>query len=59
MFYRQAALFIADLRARDGDGFRSFILDLEAGRPFAQAFEDRFHSPLLSTWQAFVRRLAR
>ncbi len=58
MFYRQAALFIAYLRARDGDAFRSFILDLETGRPFAQAFEERFHSPLLSTWQAFVRRLA-
>lgn len=58
LFYRQAALFIAYLRARDGGAFRSFILDLEAGRPFAQAFDDGFHSWLLPVWQAFVRQLS-
>ena len=58
MFYRQAALFIASLRARDAGAFRVFILDLEAGRQFAEAFGDRFHSALLPTWQAFVRQLA-
>jgi hypothetical protein len=59
MFYRQAALFIAYLRDRDGGAFRAFILDLEAGRPFAEAFEDRFHSRLIPTWRAFVGQLSR
>ena len=58
MFYRQAALFIAYLRARDGGAFRAFIVDLEAGTPFAQAFGARFHSQLVPTWQAFVAQLA-
>jgi hypothetical protein len=58
MFYRQAALFIAYLRARDGGAFRAFILDLETGKPFAQAFGDRFHSQLIPTWRAFVAQLA-
>jgi hypothetical protein len=57
MFYRQAALFIAYLRARDAGAFRAFILDLEAGKPFAQAFGDRLHSQLIPTWQAFVAQL--
>jgi hypothetical protein len=57
MFYRQAALFIAYLRARDGGAFRAFILDLEAGKPFAQPFEDGFHAQLIPTWRAFVAQL--
>jgi hypothetical protein len=58
MFYRQAALFIAYLRHRDGGAFRAFILDLEAGQPFAQAFAHRFHSQLSPTWREFVAQLA-
>jgi hypothetical protein len=58
MFYRQAALFIASLRARDGVAFRAFILDLENGTPFAQAFGDHFHSQLVTTWSEFVAQLA-
>jgi hypothetical protein len=58
MFYRQAALFITYLRARYGGAFREFILDLEAGKPFAEAFEGRFHSQLVPTWRAFVAQLA-
>jgi hypothetical protein len=58
MFYRQAALFIAYLRARDSGAFRFFILDLEYGTPFEQAFGDRSHSQLIPTWRDFVAQLA-
>jgi len=58
LFYRQAALFIAYLRAHDGGAFRAFILDLEGGRPFGPAFEARFHSELTPSWQTFVGALA-
>jgi hypothetical protein len=58
MFYRQAALFIAYLRARDGGAFRAFILDLEAGTPFGQAFGARFHSQLIPIWRDFVAQQA-
>ena len=57
MFYRQAALFIAYLRAKDGVAFRSFILDIEGGMPFARAFEDRLHTQLIPSWRAFVAEL--
>ena len=57
MFYRQAALLIDHLRAAHGDAFRAFVLDLEDGRPFADAFEGRLHTSLAAAWQVFVAEL--
>jgi len=58
LFYRQAALFIDHLRAAHGDAFRAFLLDLQDGKPFAGAFEDRLHTSLAAAWQVFVAELA-
>lgn len=58
LFYRQAALFLDHLRAADGDAFRAFVLDLEEGRPFGEAFEARLHGALATAWKSFVAELA-
>ena len=58
LFYREAALFIDYLRARDAKAFRAFILDLEGGRPFPEALQDHLRTDLPASWRAFVRALA-
>ena len=55
MIYRQAGLFVADLRARSPDRFATLMSQLLASKPFASAFATAYGEPLAARWQDFLR----
>ena len=57
LFYRQAAMFIAYLRAADPDGFLRFLSEFEHGRPFPDAFARWDSRGLERAWRDFVAQL--
>jgi hypothetical protein len=59
MAYRQAGLFVADLRARDGAAFASLLDRLYAGERFKQAFEAAYGSSVAENWSRFAQKLSR
>ncbi len=55
--YRQAAIFIAWLRDRDGTAFDGFMRSLEGGADFTEAFETAFGAPPGTLWKDFAASL--
>lgn len=57
--YRQAALFIGWLRARDAAAFSRLLRALESATPFAPAFEAAFAATPDALWKDFVVALTK
>jgi len=58
MAYRQAGLFVSDLRARDGAAFASLMDRLYAGERFKPAFEAAYGSSVAENWSRFAQTLS-
>jgi hypothetical protein len=54
LFYGEAGLFIAYLRALDPNHFSTFIRAVERDQPLSAAFEHAYDTPLEPVWQRFV-----
>jgi hypothetical protein len=57
MFYRQSGMFVAWLKMRNEERFRSFLLALEDGQDFSKSFNEAFEVGLDIAWQQFVDTL--
>jgi len=57
MFYRQSAMFVAYLKGLDETKFRTFMLDIEDGKSFADSFSAAFGISINNAWQQFVGQL--
>jgi hypothetical protein len=57
--YRQAAMFVAWLRARDRGAFARLLEGLETGRPFSAAFLESYGANPEDLWRSFVSALVR
>jgi hypothetical protein len=58
MFYRQAGMFVAYLRARDNDAFLRLLERIEAGDDLEQALANTERSDLSSLWRSFLTSAA-
>jgi hypothetical protein len=54
LFYREGALFLADVHDRDAARFRQFLLSVEDGHALDDAFEGAFAETLSAAWARFV-----
>lgn len=52
--FRQAAVFIAWLRARDPVAFGRLLRSLESGAPFDEAFHESFRAAPMDCWRDYV-----
>jgi hypothetical protein len=59
LFYREAALFIAHLRALSPRGFHALLDSLERDGDFGSAFRAAYHEPVANEWARFVRNVRR
>jgi hypothetical protein len=57
MFYRQCMLFIGFLQKENPGNFKNFLLDLENGTDFAEAFRSSFAGNPLTKWHEFKNQL--
>ncbi len=53
MFYRQSCMFVAYLKGLDETKFRTLLLTIEGGTPFAEAFPATYRTTLDAVWQQF------
>ncbi len=58
MFYRQAAMFIAYLKKIDESKFKTFLLGIEDGKSFAEAFRSAYGTDVAAVWRGFVAESA-
>lgn len=56
--FRQAAVFIAWLRARDPVAFGRLLRSLESGAPFDEAFHDSFRAAPMDCWRDYVAAIS-
>jgi hypothetical protein len=56
--YRQAAMFVAWLRARDEGAFARLLAEIESGGTFSAAFLASYGADPLDQWRRFVSALA-
>jgi hypothetical protein len=59
MFYRQSALFVGYLRARDPAAFRALLGAMEAGCTFRSAFAQSYRQSMDVVWGEFLASLRR
>jgi hypothetical protein len=57
MFYRQCMLFVGFLEEENPDHFKEFLIDLEGGMDFGDAFRSSFAADSLTKWHEFKNRL--
>ena len=58
MYYRQSAMFVGYLKAKDPERFERFLGDLIHGGNFTTAFKNRFGTSLKGAWLAFTKNLS-
>jgi hypothetical protein len=54
-YYRQSAMFVAFLRDKDGNGFKSLLLALQDRVPFATALRAAYGTDAETLWREFIR----
>ena len=57
MFYRQSMIFVTYLKNMDEQKYRSFLLSIQDGACFSDAFHDAFHTSLSESWQEFLAEI--
>jgi hypothetical protein len=54
LFYREAAVFLGELRRRDEAAFRRFLIGVEDARALDESFLAAYGEPLAQAWKSFV-----
>ena len=57
MLHRQGRMFIEYLQARDPEGFKALVVQLQEDRTFAKPFRDHFGGSVNDLWGAFAASL--
>ncbi|MGB3942533.1 MAG: hypothetical protein WBK96_13685 [Candidatus Manganitrophaceae bacterium] len=57
LFYREASMFVADLKRMDVAKFKTFLLALEDGVRFATAFQTAYGVSIEETWRGFLAEM--
>lgn len=58
MFQKQNKMFLKFIIERNPSGFKQFLLDLQAGKPFATSFHSNFNTSVSDVWEEFKTHIA-